>query len=749
MGCREIMRRICAIFAIIAVAAYFPGNGVCVEANTVVTGGVFLTETVTGNDDHKIKNEKGGSTGSQEEKTGNTGKEKDYIVRTKTKEGLSKIKKKYSVSDEINDNREDHLGDNKTVSVKLSGEQAELLSDNDDVKFIEEDKFVTASSHSSKGKAEFKKGNQYIKDKKVHKKKVKHYKKNTSSTEWNVRMINAKKKAGKAPHRIKVAILDSGIDWGNDIDLAYQISLVPGEEEMTQVFMDGNGHGSSVASLIAANDDGKGITGINSNIDIYSYRVLGEENKAPVSRVAEAIYMAMDQEVNIINMSFGLNDYSEALEEAIHAAKTKGILVIAAAGNTGDRGVQYPAAYEEVMAVGAVNQYGSVEDYSAKGEEVEIVAPGERVRTTGFIGTEEVTSGTSLAAAQVTAVAALIWQKDRKVSADFVRGLLNESANLYGQTDEYGNGLVDAEYALRHYDEYKSKYKENMKEDSGKAKQLIPENLSEIETFEDTGCVGGSWLGDDHAGMIDSAKFCVRAGARFPDLKGDKKFTYGGKSYTYYMGKDLSDSGGSDTRKFAGMTVNPWWHGYYTTNYIKAAIYATRIADAIGTYGNQYQADNSFGYDDAFAMQSSIEDLYAKDQTGWKYAVSFTRNMGGASAQNQNNTNGFKRALLWGMAIHTATDAYAHSAEDRRGRIKHEGNYYDADNRNYISGRYYDASAVARQMLGRYNNKQALVARDLVMPANYTVGYKLMNYSVYISQVDPSITGYRYTFNTK
>lgn len=52
------------------------------------------------------------------------------------------------------------------------------------------------------------------------------------------------------------------------------------------------------------------------------------------------------------------------------------------------------------------------------------------------------------------------------------------------------------------------------------------------------------------------------------------------------MGKDLSDSGGSDKRKFAGMTVNPWWHGYYTTNYIKAAIYATRIADAIGIYGD-------------------------------------------------------------------------------------------------------------------------------------------------------------------
>lgn len=69
------------------------------------------------------------------------------------------------------------------------------------------------------------------------------------------------------------------MNWGNDIDLAYQTSLVPGEEEMTQMFMDGSGHGSSVASLIAAKDKGEGITGINPNARIYSYRVLGDGTK--------------------------------------------------------------------------------------------------------------------------------------------------------------------------------------------------------------------------------------------------------------------------------------------------------------------------------------------------------------------------------------------------------------------------------------------------------------------------------------
>ena len=119
-------------------------------------------------------------------------------------------------------------------------------------------------------------------------------------------------------------------------------------------------------SLIAAKDNGEGITGINPNAEIYSYRVLGDGNKAPISRVVEAIYMAINHKVNIINMSFGISEYSEALEKAVQDAADAGILVVAAAGNTGSEGVQYPAAYDEVMAVGAVDKDGSVEQYSAK-----------------------------------------------------------------------------------------------------------------------------------------------------------------------------------------------------------------------------------------------------------------------------------------------------------------------------------------------------------------------------------------------
>lgn len=145
--------------------------------------------------------------------------------------------------------------------------------------------------------------------------------------------------------------------------------------------MDGTGHGNSVAGLIAAADNKTGITGINPNVEIFSIRVLDDNNISPISRVIEGIYMAIEENVNIINMSFGVNTYSAALEKAVKDAKKAGILIIAAAGNTGSKGVEYPAAFDEVMAVGLVDQHGIIAESSAEGAEVEIVAPGELVRS--------------------------------------------------------------------------------------------------------------------------------------------------------------------------------------------------------------------------------------------------------------------------------------------------------------------------------------------------------------------------------
>lgn len=704
MRVREIMRRSCAVTAMAALVAHHVGPIYSIRAA-----------------------EPANESGVTEQRTQQKGK-KDYIVKFKTKTAMKQSTKTYEESAEINQNGEDKLEENKLVSLELSGKEAEQLETNQNVEFVEEDKEVSAC------------GEKYFagKDKKKHKKVEKRHKKNESKVEWNVQMIHAENKAKKSNNKVKIAILDSGVDWGNDIDLAYQTSLVPGEEEMTQMFMDGSGHGSSVASLIAAKDNGEGITGINPNAEIYSYRVLGDGNKAPISRVVEAIYMAINHKVNIINMSFGISEYSEALEKAVQDAADAGILVVAAAGNTGSEGVQYPAAYDEVMAVGAVDKDGSVEQYSAKGEELDLVAPGELVRTTGFIGSEEVVSGTSLAAPQVAAAASLIMEKNLNASPEFVRGLLNETANLYGESDAYGSGLLDAEYALAQYDNYSKNHTKINTQNGVEVKA----NKRKVETFEDTGCVEGSWTEGAHKKMVEEEYYCVRAGVRFPDLK-EKQPTidYEGKSWNLNLGSNTSD----DKYLFYGHKFNPCWHGYYTTNYVKAVLYATYIAEAVYKYNTIARTESSFEYEYAQRMQQSVEHLYDKSQEGWNYIL-YDLKKNNSKAKKQSNSNGFKRAVIWGMAIHSATDVYAHSTRTRSGDIIHPstGIKNGADDKEYIKERYDDAATVARRMMLRYSEKKELRVTDLEVPGNYTRNYELNKYSDYMKEVGNEV---HYTFD--
>lgn len=704
MRVREIMRRSCAVTAMAALVMHHVGPMLNIRAAEPAN--------------------ESGVTGQRTQQKG----KKDYIVKFKTKTAMKQSTKTYEESAEINQNGEDKLEENKLVSLELSGKEAEQLETNQNVEFVEEDKEVSAC------------GEKYFagKDKKKHKKVEKRHKKNESKVEWNVQMIHAENKAKKSNNKVKIAILDSGVDWGNDIDLAYQTSLVPGEEEMTQMFMDGSGHGSSVASLIAAKDNGEGITGINPNAEIYSYRVLGDGNKAPISRVVEAIYMAINHKVNIINMSFGISEYSETLEKAVQDAADAGILVVAAAGNTGSEGVQYPAAYDEVMAVGAVDKDGSVEQYSAKGEELDLVAPGELIRTTGFIGSEEVVSGTSLAAPQVAAAASLIMEKNLNASPEFVRGLLNETANLYGESDAYGSGLLDAEYALAQYDNYSKNYTKINTQNGVEVKV----NKRKVETFEDTGCVEGSWTEGAHKKMVEEEYYCVRAGVRFPDLK-EKQPTidYEGKSWNLNLGSNTSD----DKYLFYGHKFNPCWHGYYTTNYVKAVLYATYIAEAVYKYNTIARTESSFEYEYAQRMQQSVEHLYDKSQEGWNYIL-YDLKKNNSKAKKQSNSNGFKRAVIWGMAIHSATDVYAHSTRTRSGDIIHPstGIKNGADDKEYIKERYDDAATVARRMMLRYSEKKELRVTDLEVPGNYTRNYELNKYSDYMKEVGNEV---HYTFD--
>lgn len=646
-----------------------------------------------------------------------------FIVCTTNDTELRNLEKQYGESTQVNANEEGHLKENQMVTVSLTESEAEAIEETSGVCFVEEDILVEANQKSS----------EKMNEKRIHKKKTKRLKKNKGKAEWNARMIRADQveQTGHGKQdRIKIAVLDSGVDYANDIDLAETVSLVPGEEEMNPLFMDGSGHGNSVAGLIAATENEEGITGINPNAEIYSIRVLDNNNQAPVSRVIEGIYMAIDQKVNIINMSFGVSQYSSALEQAVRDAKDAGILLVAAAGNTGGEGVQYPAALDEVIAVGSVDKDGEVAEDSAIGEELEIVAPGELVRSTGELGNELVSSGTSLAAPQVAAVASLIWEKDTAASAEFVRRLLNESANQYGEKEKYGNGLLDASYALDHYALFKQQYASlgNQEED------ILEENEEEVLCFEDTGCIEGSWSESVHSDMPEiRAHSLVKKGARYPDV-------------------------GLNLEK---MTLNPWWHGYwqkklgdtrqYTVNYVAAYVYITRLADK-ERYGGT--ADVPSGMSDTVSS-SIISDVNGID---WDHKDTL---------EGYDATKGQRRAFIWGMALHSLADAFAHSAYR-----KVDGKYYaithstgkctGADKVYVVPKRYRNAREAVKLSIKKYANSEdgsyqefSPVYNDLVAD-DKKERYKMRDIYNYVYQVSgyssskaAPFANYSYSVSTK
>ena len=602
--------------------------------------------------------------------------EKDYIVMTGTEQQAAALEQKYDSPDVLNTNGEDCLQENQMASVTLTDQEAKKLSSQKNVSFVEED-VVVAASHTN------------TENTKIHKKNIVEKVQKGDSEEWNLRMIHAdraRKMIGKKGNkeRVRIAILDSGVDYNTDMNIAATFSLVPGEEDMSPLFMDATGHGTSVAGLAAAKDNSKGITGVDPYAEIYSIRVLDDDNCAPVSRVIEGIYMAIEAKADIINMSFGVDTYSQALALAVRDAENAGILVIAAAGNTGPAQgagttstVQYPAALDEVLAVGSVDKRGDRADSSATGAEISLTAPGELVRSTGMFGSGEIVeSGTSLAAPQAAGAAALILEKDKNVSPEFVRELLKASANAYGKAEEYGAGLIDVGYALDHYDSFKKQYKEKKPTDTA-----LPENERKVPVFQKTGCIKGCWSQDNHENLVENNNKYVKEGARFNDRK-DKR---------YITGKDEN---GDPLYRYRGMKNHPWWHGYYKKtqkgnylcNYAAAYLYETRLANAVGK--NILIRHPGLPGVPAEKIQKEIA------QIDWK-------NIFEKVPSNKN-----KRDFLWGMAIHNLSDTFAHCAVVNGKRITHiksDGTHADADRKDICEDRWYYASKAVGKALKKYN----------------------------------------------
>lgn len=222
-------------------------------------------------------------------------------------------------------------------------------------------------------------------------------------------------------------------------------------------------------------------------------------------------------------MSFGTIIESEILKQVIKDADDAGILMVAAAGNQGESEqgstVEYPAAYDEVIAVGAINSEGRISDISSVGEEIDLFAPGETIPATGYFGEVIETSGTSMAAPHVTGVASVLWGKDRSKSSDFIKTLLCSSAKNVEQLEEYGKGIVDLHYALSMYDAFDEEYVENGDGND----EIVALNIEPFEAYSDAE-LSACWNTTDHMNAVgeynntqDSYMEIFKIGAKIPD----------------------------------------------------------------------------------------------------------------------------------------------------------------------------------------------------------------------------------------
>lgn len=200
--------------------------------------------------------------------------------------------------------------------------------------------------------------------------------------------------------KIKIAILDSGIN-GKHEDLQKKVVKSFNAIDNSKSIQDDFGHGTNIAGIIAATDNDIGIVGVSQNVVIYDVKVLDSAGVGEVEHVIEGLQWAANNNVDIVNMSFGfIKDYPE-LKKTIDMLLSQNIIVVASAGNNLGQEVDFPAGYTDVISVGSIDLNGKVDVLASTGK-IDVYAPGKEIITTSSNGSYETVRGTSFSAAYIT-----------------------------------------------------------------------------------------------------------------------------------------------------------------------------------------------------------------------------------------------------------------------------------------------------------------------------------------------------------
>lgn len=287
------------------------------------------------------------------------------------------------------------------------------------------------------------------------------------SFQWNLQKIQMPQAWDSSTgQEVTVAVVDTGVDF-NAPDLAGAKRL-PGYDFANNDAdpTDDQGHGTHVAGTIAqSTNNGTGVAGVAYNAKLLPVKVLGSNGQGSYDNIIKGIVYAVDQGAKVINMSLAGRTGSQALEEAVRYAYSKGVVVVAAAGNSGGA-VEYPAAYDNyVIGVGSVRFDDTRPTYSNFGLQVDLMAPGgdldvdqngdgyadgvlqQTFKTPGKY-TYLFFEGTSMASPHVAGLAGLILANKPGASPTEVESIMAQTAKNLGSPDQLGAGLIQASAAL-------------------------------------------------------------------------------------------------------------------------------------------------------------------------------------------------------------------------------------------------------------------------------------------------------------
>ncbi len=267
--------------------------------------------------------------------------------------------------------------------------------------------------------------------------------KGIQQVDWGLRRIGAPFVWEKLKEkRIRVGIIDTGINTSHP-DL--HGNIVEGVSTLDDIssYEDDYGHGTHIAGIIGANNN-YGITGINPYVDFYAVKAFNKSGQGSLSDIIEGIDWLLRRQVNIINMSFSTSETNGTLVRVIRAAYSRGVIMVAAAGNDGGQ-VNYPAKFPEVIAVSATDINDKIADFSCYGPEINFCAPGVNIRSTWLNSAYAVKSGTSFAAPHITGAIADVLNFHGIMPPSHVRELISKNAAVLQSLspEQQGAGMVD------------------------------------------------------------------------------------------------------------------------------------------------------------------------------------------------------------------------------------------------------------------------------------------------------------------